>query len=813
MTVLTPWLLDLLLFFSHWLWVRRLPYPTDQKILAVLIILSAQKVVSQILLGFFSLLTADALLILNLSIGIFLIITCVLRYGFRSMCQELPGIRSISLGSWLFTLLIGAVYGYIVFLNTLVPPFDWDSLTYHLTDVFSFASNQSVSSFQFPWIQPYFPKVGELLVSWLYLLGGGDKAAFLLLNTVQLPYALMGGVAVYSAAKILGLQKGAFLAIPLYVLTPLIMIQTLTCMVDVIAAAFFLTALVFLLSYRITNRFLDLHFAAIGFGLLIGTKFTFLYLSWPLIIFFLLGTDRSKIPLVGELYRLMPKMVTLLLCVALGSGFWLTRNSMSTGNPIYPIQLRIAGITFFDGPIDLKFSEPHEQRFVDSKWGWFIYPFKETYGGGPWYSNWNGFGPQFLVGLISTLFALVYAGRRKEYERFWVFMILPLSIVLWLYFNPYREPRYISAICGIAILGFLYTLKHLTPITSRILKGVAMAAMAFSLVASAWLLVPHETLVLKTYLERGELPLETFYRAEFGSLGEAFVWMGENIRNSTIAFTFSELPALLYGWDHSNKLTFIPTTESSRFKNLTRAVTYKAWRRLLFEAKVDYIFYWLPDFVSKHPYPASVWIHSYPDDFEVVKSWTPGIILYKPIYTDTEIAAFLSEQSEPRVSDKALSFADLNDPASWFIEYEKESKLKIEKSSDAVRYSWSFYTLENDYGEITAGFEQTDWSWAHVLEFDLFRADAADRLYVYLKGKDSREHERFLIHLGQLPQGWNRVTLDLYVPLSKTKKFSLAEVETIHLVVDDEPDSRLGSGSILFGNFRLRTIDGEPSDR
>src|SRR3989304_2440583 len=124
MTVLTPWLLDLLLFFSHWLWVRRLPYPTDQKILAVLIILSAQKVVSQILLGFFSLLTADALLILNLSIGIFLVITSVLRFGFELMFRELSAIRSISLGSWLFTLLIGAGYGYILFLNTFVPPFD-----------------------------------------------------------------------------------------------------------------------------------------------------------------------------------------------------------------------------------------------------------------------------------------------------------------------------------------------------------------------------------------------------------------------------------------------------------------------------------------------------------------------------------------------------------------------------------------------------------------------------------------------------------------------------------------------------------------
>jgi len=70
-------------------------------------------------LGLFSLLTTDALLILNHLIAILMIITCVLRYGFGSVSHQLSGINSISLGSSLLTLL---VFPALVFSQNLFHP-------------------------------------------------------------------------------------------------------------------------------------------------------------------------------------------------------------------------------------------------------------------------------------------------------------------------------------------------------------------------------------------------------------------------------------------------------------------------------------------------------------------------------------------------------------------------------------------------------------------------------------------------------------------------------------------------------------------
>jgi len=47
------------------------------------------------------------------------------------------------------------------------------------------------------------------------------------------------------------------------------------------------------------------------------------------------------------------------------------------------------------------------------------------------------------------------------------------------------------------------------------------------------------------------------------------------------------------------------------------------------------------------------------------------------------------------------------------------------------------------------------------------------------------------------------VRVDLARPEATTERFTLSDVRTIHLVIDDDPDERTGEGEIIVRDFRL----------
>ncbi|MDW8168278.1 MAG: glycosyltransferase family 39 protein [Acidobacteriota bacterium] len=817
-----PWILAGLIFLAHELWIRALALESPYRILAAALVTSVQIVVSQIALGMFDHLTGPALLLTNLVIAA----AFLMGYGFwaRKRIAQAPAsprARPSFVGG-LLGALVAVTYGFILYLERMVPPHDVDSLNYHLLDVLTYAHNRNLDPFPFAWIQPYFPKAGELLTLWIYLLGGGNKAAFVHMNTVQIPFAFMGGWAVWSLAHAFGLRHVAVLALSLYVLTPLVLLQSLTTMVDIIAAAFFLTALVFLVLHLQNRRSLELHLFALAFGLLLGTKFTFLYLSLPLIVVFLFGADRGEFPLGEHLRLVWSRVGTLLLCVLLGGGFWMVRNALVFGNPVYPVRLEIAGTTLFDGPISMtRHSELHERRFVSQRWQWLFYPFREAYVDDPRFHTapevpihygWsNGFGPQFAMGGIATLLMLVRARRRRDRLLFWTLMTLPLSIALWWILNPYREPRYILAICGIAIFALLVLRSELTRFGRAFLTGALVIAAFFSVLATTGHLVERDAgscgHSLVHLLRSGRFGPDAIANyplvKEYGPAIDGLVWIADHIRNRTIAYTVPDFAALLYGWESTNRPVHIPTWEFVKLAHLPRATTYAEWRRLLAEQRVDYIFFYNPPTYDA-PYPVAEWIRAHPEDFEVVKSWGPTVALLRPRFSSLERANVSDTSSGWPVGRSVRELPELNDPLAWQIYLEVRGCEVTRAAADGgVRLSWRFTTRENDYGEILAGVELTEWSAARWLEFQLFWSGAPDLLFVYVKNLDPRQYARFRLPLRTLAPGWNRVRIDLTRPEWKTNGFTLGDVRTLHLVVDDDPDERIGTGEIIVRDFRL----------
>jgi len=814
-----PWILMGLIALAHSLWIRTLPLESPYRVLTIALVTSAQMVVSQIALGLFDRLTATALLWANLAIVAVLLASYpfVLRRRLRRAPASARAWPS-PLG-WLLGALVAIAYGFILFLDPRVPPHDVDSLNYHLIDVLTYARNRNLDPFPFAWIQPYFPKVGELLTLWIYLLGGENKAIFVHLDTVQIPFAFMGGWAVWSLAHAFGVRQGAALALSLYVLTPLVMMQSLTTMVDVIAAAFFLTALVFLVRHLQHRRSLELHLFALAFGLLLGVKFTFLYLSLPLIAVFLFGADRGEFPL-GEHLRLIGRRAgTVLLCLALGGGFWMIRNALVFGNPVYPVRVAIGATTLLDGPISMtQHSELHERRFVRARWHWVLYPFREAYVDDPRFHTgpevpvhygWsNGFGPQFAMGGIATVLLLIRARRRRDRLLFWTLMTLPLSIALWWGLNPYREPRYILAICGIAVLALLVLRNELTRFGRVLLTGALVVAACFSVLATAGHVVEREAgscgHSLVRLLQSGRSGPEAVANyplvKEYGPAIDGLVWIADHIRHRTIAYTVPDFAALLYGWEHTNRIVHIPTWEFVKLKHLPRATTYAEWRRLLAQQRVDYVFFYDPPTYDA-PYPVAEWIRAHPEDFEVVRSWGPTVALLRPRFSSLDRV----ETASGWPADMPVrALPELNDPSAWQVYLEvRGGEVARAAAEGGVRLSWRFTTRENDYGEILAGVPFTDWSEARWLEFQLFSSGAPDLLFVYLKNLDPRHYARFRLPLSTLAPGWNRVRIDVTRPEWKTDGFTLADVRTLHLVVDDDPDERMGTGEIILRDFRL----------
>jgi hypothetical protein len=229
------------------------------------------------------------------------------------------------------------------------PPTGVDALDFHLPDVARWVEHHGfwgIHQFLPQLSHGTYPNNGDVL-SLLALLNFHDTA---FARFVFVPWLALLAVVVYALGRELGAPRpsaaiyaSAVTAVPVVSRSALYGV-----MPDVVMLFAYGAGLLFLLRHRRTARTDDLVLAGLGLGIAFGTKWygvsvvaatVALWLVWRVVERRRAGLVRDGLVVIG--------------LVALAGGFWLLRNLVLTGNPLFPLKVAPAGVTIFDAPPDL----------------------------------------------------------------------------------------------------------------------------------------------------------------------------------------------------------------------------------------------------------------------------------------------------------------------------------------------------------------------------------------------------------------------------------------------------------------------------
>jgi hypothetical protein len=790
-----PFVLALVAYLTYWIVAGRLVGGTAERGLAAAIMTSAHIVTVQVMLGLIHRLTGLSLAVASL-ILLALVLGIMVKVGLppfglpdRFSARGLAhGLGFVAVG----LCLLGAAF--------LIPPYGWDSLTYHITHIVNYAKTGSLDLMPFPGRNTFYPQVAEFHLLWVLLMGG--KGALFSLNAALIPFAFLGAIGVLCSARHLGFGRGARAAAWVYLSTPLVLIQSVSCYVDAAAAGYYMACLAFVLGHLKAPGKSRLALAALSLGLLLGTKMSFLYFALPLPLLLIFGARRDGAFRAAERSALRGMIPILLILIYLGPGFALTRNLSITGNPLYPSHVKVAGMTLFEGPREIERGEVQQSWFVNSTNGWLTYPFHETGPGGLGYSLENGFGPQFAAGLILWPFALAAAWRGRSRAFFWTLLAVPTMIFMWFTVHPFREPRYLVQCCGVLALVWAWLCSESKTAARRAATVLAGACVVFSLAATLPRIHPLESKLMK--LKSADRP-SYLYANDYGDEASAWDWFSgvtEEEGGAVVALNYTELMSPLFGWHLQNTLTHV-SVGYGPYVNIDYAADYWEWRDLLKKKGVGYFYAYTPAWAGVK-FPEAEWARDHPEDFKLVNSFGEAVHIYK-----TTLEGRNPEGVRGYMIPVTLELEGLNESRAWRLVYAKEAQATVGQGPGCLSLFWMFPSRENNYFEVLSYVGPADWSDFTRLQFWVSGWRQGDLLFVYLKTPGERDFARY----GLSPiAGHSSIDVDLRQPDGSSEAFTLRNVTTMHLVIDDFPDGTPGAGSACVGGFQLVSPGPERSD-
>lgn len=215
------------------------------------------------------------------------------------------------------------------FIQTLLPNTDWDGASYHLPLAKRFLEGK-IFEVDFSFSHYDLPGAIHLVYSLFF---------FLIAETAIIPFNFLSSLlvilAVYSLTAKFWNKKAALWAAVICTAVNLLWEVALTPRIDSFQSLYFLLAVYsFLLWIQNKNKMSIIIITGMTLGISLGIKYSsiiLLILLFPFILF----TSLKK-------YKNNKKIITvsLLICTltcAIPSGFWYSRNIITTGNPVYPL--------------------------------------------------------------------------------------------------------------------------------------------------------------------------------------------------------------------------------------------------------------------------------------------------------------------------------------------------------------------------------------------------------------------------------------------------------------------------------------------
>jgi hypothetical protein len=282
----------------------------------------------------------------------------------------------------------------------------------------------------------------------LPLLAGWDLVACL----VQLPFAALGAWATFSLARGAGASAAAAgLAALAFASAPVVVNQATVPLTDLASGALSLVAVAIVLGTATSAQAPTASVAAAGlaFGLALGTKYT----AWSHLPLLLVALACCRWVRSGPARSRARPLLVLAGAALVPAVFWYARNAWLFDNPVYPLRIRVLGLTLRTGTAAEVMSGYWEQRMgMASRWEWLTFPFRD-----PAYFEESGFGALFvpfaLLGLAAGVaHALALRGDRTLGPRRRL-LLLTLAALAVFWFAAARTPRF-----NLPLLGLLAAL-------------------------------------------------------------------------------------------------------------------------------------------------------------------------------------------------------------------------------------------------------------------------------------------------------------------------------------------------------------------
>ncbi len=581
-------------------------------------------VAAGILLGTFGLLKTSYVLFASLLIGAMLIAFGDVSRRPWAAARKWPPTDCI-----LLAILVGTVL-WTAGRAMTAPTYDYDVLTYHLFFPAKWVQSAAISIVPTWFGDPapaYAPSATEVFYAWLMLPSSSDLAA----RGGQWPFWILLILAFGGLLRELRVGRTVRLVgCTAVALIPPIASQAVTAMVDVALAAHMLCVVLFALRLRRASTPENVVGLSLAIGLMLGTKFlaiAYLAAFAPLIAWVVVTALRSRsLARKRQVRKCRTACIFALMVAAWIGGYWYTRNLVVTGNPVYPLAVRIGGVEWFDGAYGRE--QMANSGFNARRDGGFVAlidalnsALHDSYNAendttgklASWVSRISL--PLWIMG---GLFAAAAAASFLIVRRRPAFVLYhccaAATVCVYWWGLPFQQPRFAwgpilltfaaglslargrgtlrNAVIALVVSAWAWTLAreqlialfHATHIFIPAFSFIAATLCTWCFVRSArhaGTFVFAALLLVALYggpLAVNDARVNAQRHPRWAGIGEAWEWIDANVSDQTIAYVGNNVPYFLMGPRFGNRVLYVPARNDAvwRFDAFAREAKWQA---------------------------------------------------------------------------------------------------------------------------------------------------------------------------------------------------------------------------------------------